>query len=135
MNNSPSSGSFAKCNSIFPFHQRIIVRSISINIITQNRVHSLTRLLNSLSNAYYLGDEVPISFNMDSKVDEATLKLVKSFNWPHGPKTLRRRIIQGGLIRAVSESWYPASDDDYGLLLEDDIEVSPYYYLWIDPQI
>ncbi|OWM84202.1 hypothetical protein CDL15_Pgr028194 [Punica granatum] len=117
---------------------------ISINIITQNRATSLKRLLDSLAKAYYLGDEVPISFNMDSKVDGATIKLVSSFNWPHGPKTLRRRIIQGGLIRAVSESWYPASDDDYGLLLEDDIEVSPYYYLWIkyallayhyDPQI
>ncbi|KAM7502139.1 hypothetical protein LguiB_001043 [Lonicera macranthoides] len=117
---------------------------ISINIITQNRIGSLTRLLKSLTDAYYLGDEIPISFNMDSKVDEATLRYIKSFDWPHGPKTLRRRIIQGGLIRAVSESWYPTSDDDYGLLLEDDIEVSPYYYLWIkyallayhyDPQV
>ncbi|KAK8601471.1 hypothetical protein V6N13_058822 [Hibiscus sabdariffa] len=117
---------------------------ISINIITQNRAQSLTRLLKSLSDAYYTGDEIPISFNMDSKVDEETIKLVDSFEWPHGPKTLRRRIIQGGLIRAVSESWYPTSDDDYGLLLEDDIEVSPYYYIWIkyallayhyDPQI
>ncbi|XAR59742.1 hypothetical protein NMG60_11015695 [Bertholletia excelsa] len=117
---------------------------LSISIITQNRAQSLARLLKSLTDAYYLGDEVPISFNMDSQVDEATIKLVSSFNWPHGPKTLRRRIIQGGLIRAVSESWYPSSDDDYGLLLEDDIEVSPYYYLWIkyallayhyDPQI
>lgn len=117
---------------------------ISINIITQNRVGSLTRLLKSLTDAYYLGDEIPISFNMDSKVDEATLRYIKSFDWPHGPKTLRRRIIQGGLIRAVSESWYPTSDNDYGLLLEDDIEVSPYYYLWIkyallayhyDPQV
>ncbi|KAL3828468.1 hypothetical protein ACJIZ3_017270 [Penstemon smallii] len=89
-------------------------------------------------------DEIQITFNMDSKVDEATLKLVNSFDWPHGAKILRRRIIQGGLIRAVSESWYPSSDDDFGLLLEDDIEVSPYYYLWIkyallsyhyDPQI
>ncbi|KAK0603953.1 hypothetical protein LWI29_010536 [Acer saccharum] len=117
---------------------------LSISIITQNRVQSLMRLLKSLSDAYYLGDEIPISFNMDSKVDEETIRLVNSFEWPHGPKTLRRRIIQGGLIRAVSESWYPASDDDYGLLLEDDIEVSPYYYLWVkyallsykyDPQI
>ncbi|KAK8641491.1 hypothetical protein V6N13_010893 [Hibiscus sabdariffa] len=117
---------------------------ISINIITQNRAPSLTRLLKSLTDAYYIGDEIPISFNMDSKVDEATIKLVDSFQWPHGPKTLRRRIIQGGLIRAVSESWYPTSDDNYGLLLEDDIEVSPYYYLWIkyallayhyDPQV
>ncbi|KAG8494940.1 hypothetical protein CXB51_012336 [Gossypium anomalum] len=117
---------------------------ISINIITQSRAPSLTRLLKSLSDAYYIGDEIPISFNMDSKVDEATIKLVDSFEWLHGPKTFRRRIIQGGLIRAVSESWYPTSDDDFGLLLEDDIEVSPYYYLWIkyallayhyDPQV
>ncbi|RZC76954.1 hypothetical protein C5167_001079 [Papaver somniferum] len=117
---------------------------ISVNIITQNRASSLLRLLNSLKNAYYLGDDIPISFNMDSKVDAETIRLVNSFEWPHGTKTFRRRIIQGGLIRAVSESWYPASDDDFGLLLEDDIEVSPYYYLWIkyvllayhyDPQV
>ncbi|KAI3849690.1 hypothetical protein MKW98_026604 [Papaver atlanticum] len=117
---------------------------LSINIITQNRASSLTRLLKSLKDAYYVGDKIPISFNMDSKVDEETIKLVNSFDWPHGPKILRRRIIQGGLIRAVSESWYPSSDDDFGLLLEDDIEVSPYYYLWVkyallayhyDPQV
>lgn len=117
---------------------------VSVNIITQNRANSLTRLLQSLSKAYYVGDEIPITFNMDTKVDEATIKLVSNFSWPHGQKILRRRIIQGGLIRAVSESWYPSSDDDFGLLLEDDIEVSPYYYLWIkyallayhyDPQI
>ncbi|XP_009770821.1 uncharacterized protein [Nicotiana sylvestris] len=104
---------------------------ISVNIITQNRANSLARLLKSLSEAHYIGDEVSITFNMDSKVDEATIKLVNTFNWPHGSKIIRRRIIQGGLIRAVSESWYPSSDDDFGLLLEDDIEVSPYYYLWI----
>lgn len=117
---------------------------ISISIITQNRSPSLSRLLKSISDAYYVGDSISISFNMDSQVDEDTIKMVGDFEWPHGPKTLRRRIIQGGLIRAVSESWYPASDDDFGLLLEDDIEVSPYYYLWIkyalmayhyDPQI
>ncbi|KAL7226043.1 hypothetical protein ACSBR1_021227 [Camellia fascicularis] len=104
---------------------------ISINTITQNRAYSLTRLLNSLNNSYYLGDEISITVNMDSKVDEPTIKLVNSFKWPHGPKTLRRRIIQGGLIRTISESGHPASNDDCGLLLEDDIEVSPYYYLWI----
>lgn len=104
---------------------------ISINIITQSRASSLWRLLKSLTEAFYLRDEIPLSFNMDSKVDEDTLKLVGEFNWPHGPKSLRRRIIQGGPIHAVSESSYPPSDDDFGLLLEDDMEVSPYYYLWI----
>ncbi|CAN6479385.1 unnamed protein product [Victoria cruziana] len=117
---------------------------ITVNIITQNRATSLQRLLRSLTNAYYVGDEVTITFNMDTQVDGETLRLVNAFPWPHGSKILRRRIIQGGLIRAVSESWYPSSDDEFGLLLEDDIEVSPYYYLWLkyallkyhyDPQV
>lgn len=104
---------------------------ISISIITQTRPTSLKRLLDSLSNAHYLGDSISITFNMDSKVDATTLHMVHAFNWPHGPKSVKRRIIQGGLIRAVSESWYPATDDDFGLLLEDDIEVSPFYYMWL----
>ncbi|URE16726.1 hypothetical protein MUK42_35001 [Musa troglodytarum] len=117
---------------------------ITVNVITQNRATSLRRLLGSLQNAHYLGDEVRLSFNMDSKVDQETLKVVGSFQWAQGPKFIRRRIIHGGLIRAVSESWYPSDDDDFGLLLEDDIEVSPYYYVWIkyallayhyDPQV
>lgn len=78
---------------------------ISINIITQNRPFSLLRLLRSLQQALYLGDDVAISLNMDSGVDSETLRLAHSFHWPHGQKTIRRRIIQGGLIRAVSESW------------------------------
>lgn len=104
---------------------------IQINIITQNRADSLQRLLQSLTNAHYVGDTIDISFNMDVAVDSRTLYVIDSFNWPHGQKIVRRRIIRGGLIRAVSESWYPASDNDFGLLLEDDIEVSPYYYMWL----
>ncbi|EAY91657.1 hypothetical protein OsI_13296 [Oryza sativa Indica Group] len=54
---------------------------ISVNIITQNRAKSLRRLLASLRNACYVGDEVvPISFNMDSRVDAATLNAVNSFD-------------------------------------------------------
>lgn len=78
---------------------------IQINIITQNRAPSLARLLQSLTDAHYLGDTIDISFNMDSAVDAPTLNLIDSFHWPHGQKIVRRRIIQGGLIRAVSESW------------------------------
>ncbi|KAG0580596.1 hypothetical protein KC19_4G185500 [Ceratodon purpureus] len=104
---------------------------IQINIITQDRATSLLRLLQSLSNAHYVGDAIDISFNMDNAVDNQTLHIADEFHWPHGKKIVRRRIIRGGLIRAVSESWYPASDDDFGLLLEDDIEVSPFYYMWL----
>jgi hypothetical protein len=78
---------------------------IQVTIITQNRSGSLMRLLQSLMNAHYLGDDISLTFNMDSKVDIATLHVINSFVWPHGSKMLRRRIIQGGLIRAVTESW------------------------------
>lgn len=78
---------------------------IQINIITQNRADSLQRLLQSLTNAHYVGDTIDISFNMDVAVDSRTLYVIDSFNWPHGQKIVRRRIIRGGLIRAVSESW------------------------------
>ena len=55
---------------------------------TKTRVNSLMRLLKSLKHAYYLGDDVPISFDMDSRVDNSTLKLVKNFDWHHGINTL-----------------------------------------------
>eukprot|EP00249_Psilotum_nudum_P001663 c14291_g1_i1 orf=558-3296(+) len=117
---------------------------ISINVVTQDRSSSLQRLLRSLLEAHYCGDKITFSFNIDNGVDEKTLKIVNEFVWPYGEKIIRRRIIQGGLIRAVSESWYPTSDDDFGLLLEDDVEVSPFYYMWLkyallvyyyDPQV
>ncbi|EEC68970.1 hypothetical protein OsI_37714 [Oryza sativa Indica Group] len=98
------------CNSIFKVLWMATLRPTSLpnwnrmrisgNIITQNRAKLLRRLLASLRNTYYVSDEVPISFNMDSRVDATTLNTVNSFDWPHGGKTLRRRIIQGGLIRA-----------------------------------
>lgn len=32
---------------------------------------------------------------------------------------------------AIVESWYPASNDSYGVFLEDDVEVSPLFYAWL----
>jgi glycosyltransferase involved in cell wall biosynthesis len=104
---------------------------ISVNVVTHNRTASLARLLRSLAEAHYLGDEVPLTLNIESGADEGTLELVESFEWIHGPKRVRRRVIPGGLVRAVAESWYPSNDHDYGLVLEDDVEVSPLFYAWL----
>jgi len=35
------------------------------------------------------------------------------------------RAAKGGLVAAVAEAWTPDGDHSHGLLLEDDIEVSP----------
>ena len=43
---------------------------------------------------------------------------------------IRHRVVKGGLITAVTESWFPSSDDEWNFFLEDDISVSPLFYIW-----
>lgn len=111
--------------------------TLSISIISNNRFASLKRLLNSLQTAEYsfegnsLFSSIDIYFNLEFNTSTDILEYVLSFDWPHGGKLVRKRIQKGGLIRAVSESWYPSSRHDFGLILEDDIEVSTQYLRWI----
>lgn len=58
------------------------------------------------------------------------MTMAGSLNWTHGSLFLHHRVIQGGLLPAIVESWYPRSNDSYGLLLEDDVELSPLFYAW-----
>jgi hypothetical protein len=104
---------------------------LDISIITNNRHKSLQRLLRSLSAAHYYGDRIDLRINIDQPADADTLQLSQNFTWAHGRKALHHRIVTGGLMAAVVESWYPASNHTYGLLLEDDVEVSPLFYAWV----
>ncbi|KAI9250771.1 hypothetical protein BY458DRAFT_524269 [Sporodiniella umbellata] len=103
---------------------------IKLVIITDRRPHSLSRLLQSASAAYYLGDRADVMIHMEQSSDRATRMLVNSFVWRQGKKFLKHRIKKGGLMPAIVESWYPSSNDEYAVLLEDDIEVSPLFYVW-----
>ncbi|KAI8065705.1 hypothetical protein BC940DRAFT_326768 [Gongronella butleri] len=105
--------------------------SIQLVIITDRRPHSLSRLLHSCSKSFFLGDKVDVTINMEQSADKVTHTLVQSYNWMHGKKTLRHRVQKGGLMPAIVESWYPRHDDDYGVLLEDDISLSPLFYTWL----
>ena len=84
-------------------------------------------LLDSLGGACYLGDSsVRLSFAIDGGADEETIAAARGFGWAHGPTpSVHARAGHAGLIAAVVESWTPASEREYGLLLEDDIEVRP----------
>ncbi|KAH9924796.1 uncharacterized protein B0H18DRAFT_1119812 [Fomitopsis serialis] len=104
---------------------------VAISVITNDRPQSLSRLLNSLSRARYFGDELDIRINIEQTADWETQQIVNDFTWDHGRMFLHRRIIHGGLLPAVVESWYPQSNDSYGLILEDDVELSPLFYGWI----
>ncbi|CAG8727488.1 24783_t:CDS:2, partial [Dentiscutata erythropus] len=104
--------------------------NIEVQVITQDRPRSLSRLMRSLSSSIYFGDNVHLTVNMDRGADPVTVKYCQTFEWSFGKMTIRYRIKQGGLITAVVESYYPTTNDDYAIILEDDIEVSPFYYIW-----
>ncbi|KZV64660.1 hypothetical protein PENSPDRAFT_639308 [Peniophora sp. CONT] len=105
---------------------------IELSIITDSRPTSLARLFHSLMAARYFGDSVSLRINIDQAADAETLALVQrlSAEWTHGSVFVHHRVIAGGLLPAVVESWYPSTDDSYGILLEDDVEVSPLFYAW-----
>ncbi len=48
----------------------------------------------------------------------------------HGTKTIHVRVRNGGLIGQWLESWWPNSDSEAAIVLEDDLSVSKYYYRW-----
>ncbi|CAB4432917.1 unnamed protein product [Rhizophagus irregularis] len=103
---------------------------IQIQVITQDRPDSLARLIRSLKSSHYFGDEVQLTINMDRGADPVTKEFCHTLEWPFGQKSLRHRIVQGGLMAAVVESYYPRDDNDYAVMLEDDVELSPYFFMW-----
>ncbi|KAG1907544.1 uncharacterized protein F5891DRAFT_939513 [Suillus fuscotomentosus] len=107
------------------------VPEITISVITDHRPHSLHRLLTSLTRARYFGERIGLRINLEQTADFETLRVIQDFEWPHGDVFVHRRVIHGGLLPAVVESWYPNSNDSYGLLFEDDIEVSPLFFAWV----
>ena len=107
------------------------VPEITLSVITNNRPRSLQRLLDSIHRTLFYGDKVNIRINLDQTSDPETMQIVQDFEWYHGDVFLHHRVIHGGLLPAVVESWYPHCDESYGLLLEDDIELSPLSYAWI----
>ncbi|KAI7830267.1 hypothetical protein BC939DRAFT_392954 [Gamsiella multidivaricata] len=104
---------------------------VKLVVITNNRPGSCIRLLRSLSHAHYLNDRVSLTLNMDAEADRVTLQMAGSFQWDFGEKFMRHRVRRGGLMLAVVEAWYPQGNDEYAVLLEDDVEVSPLFYVWI----
>ncbi|GAA5968407.1 hypothetical protein JCM11641_007627 [Rhodosporidiobolus odoratus] len=104
---------------------------IDLSVVTNDRPVSLHRLLTSLQTAYYFGDDISLSVNLEQTTDRLTHRLVDDLRWPYGSFALRHRILLGGLMPAIVESWYPSSNDTYGVLLEDDVEVSPLFYGWL----
>jgi hypothetical protein len=111
---------------------------LNVVIIGWNRPASMLRLVRSLGAAEYGDSPAPMSvtfaldFADNQTVEEELDRVMKSLWWPHGPVRLRRRTSRAGLAGNVLGAWVPAeSDTRPALLLEDDIELSPLWWVWV----
>ncbi len=68
---------------------------------------------------------------MEHSADKETHAAVENLVWRHGSTFVHQRVVHGDLLPAVVESWFPHSNDSYGVILEDDVEVSPFFYAWV----
>ena len=111
---------------------------IDVILIAWNRPESLQRLVRSLSNAEYdTNARISLTFALDfagnSSVDAAIDAIADSLStWPYGVVRVQRRRERAGLRDNVLGAWRPGSDDDPpAVFLEDDIEVSPLWWHWL----
>ncbi|KAI0564998.1 hypothetical protein FGB62_22g110 [Gracilaria domingensis] len=123
-----------------------------IIVLTQSRPESLQRLLSSLRDAKYDAYQADLDIwvdRLDSKdvdawhfdgtfgyqrtVDESVIHVGKKFDWPHGNKRVHVWQRQVGIWGQWIDTWRPSGvdDDEFAVLLEDDLQVSPLYFRWL----
>lgn len=109
------------------------IPQIDIVITTsQTNTGTLYRLIESLLSAEYILPGAPrlfITFNPNTTTP-AILKLLQK--WPSDRLILRHQIhpLHTSFPGAL-QSWYPSDNDNYALLLQDDVEISPWYMYWL----
>lgn len=104
-------------------------------VLTHSRASSLHRLLKSVRGADYVGDAVDLHVWVDRSengtVDDRVLDTCREFRWPHGELSVHVWDRHVGIWGQWIDSFRPVDEKDFGILLEDDLEVSPLYYRWL----
>lgn len=57
------------------------------------------------------------------------------FEWRFGEKLVHYRTGNAGLQGQWLEAWWPSSDHEFAFVVEDDLEVSPLYYGFLESVI
>ncbi len=104
------------------------MQKIAITLIAYNRTTSLSRLLSSLCNAHYDGDEVPLFISIDKSNTDKVEKFAEDFQWTFGEKTVVKHDTNIGLRRHILEQGRLLKKFDAIVVLEDDVIVSPDFW-------
>jgi hypothetical protein len=120
--------------------EAVVNPDLVVHVLTMNRRESLLRLLRSLEGAHYPpGTSVSLKIHIDvtvgtNEADAATVAAASEAAWSHGSKLVHVWPAHVGLIGNWVDCWQPetepAHDFAVNLILEDDLEVSPFYADW-----
>ena len=61
---------------------------IALVAVAYNRTNSLARLLKSLEDAFYDGENVPLIISIDKSNTDKVERYADFYEWPHGKKTV-----------------------------------------------
>ncbi len=104
---------------------------VAIVVIAYNRAGSLLRLLDSLTNAYYPeGLDIPLIISVDKSDTQEVEAVARDYVWEHGDKQLKLHEENLGLKKHVLECGDTVYEYDGVILLEDDLYVSPSFYMY-----
>src|SRR5208282_676130 len=99
---------------------------------SQSNTGTLYQLIQSLLSAEYIQPTLPrlfITFNPNTTTPEL-LKLLRK--WPPNRLILRHQIFPlHTSFPGALQSWYPSDEDNYVLVLQDNVELSPWYMYWL----
>lgn len=105
------------------------LEKIAIIVVGYNRLHSISRLLNSLIDADYPPtSDIPLVISIDASGDTELYNYVKAFNWPHGPVYVNIQENRLGLKNHIYQCCDLSQYFKGIILLEDDLFVSPAFY-------
>lgn len=116
------------------FDKSIVYRNcvnLTIHVFAWKRQLSLERLLRSILKIGMTNCRIPLIIHIDGDACPLVINSAESFVWKYGPKTVDIKETHLGLPDCILKSWVPESDDEWGIFLEDDLEVSPFYMEWV----
>lgn len=105
---------------------------ISIVVLCQNREKHLEKLLLSLQNTHFCRDSIKLTLNFDLGANQTdTIELAERFSFRHGKYAIRYPTESWGLANAWYNAWDPTLPNERAIILEDDITLSPFWYIWL----
>jgi hypothetical protein len=115
---------------------------LRIIVLAYDRTETLQRLLESLGKAQYGNDKVDLDIWIDKPesgpIHQDVYDIADQFQWRFGLKQVHRREYNVGLAHQWLQSWNDSipgglkeTTTEKALILEDDLEVSPYFWTWL----